>query len=270
MITTSDKYKTAISKSGRHFRLKIDIAGTAYTGIKSFKLKGGTNSSEQITFGDAVSSYIEFILTDVPKNTILKGRQAIPYIGLELDDGTVEWIKKGVYNLEKPVRSGEFIKLTAYDNFALCYKGFFTALSGNQKIVVILQEQCKKIGIEYAGGADDVAYNVDTLQGLTIIEAVSVLASYCGKNAIMDKDGKLRLVWYTDAGLTISPSRFADPLEMDEEDTFMNRLDCAIDEEHSVSAGTGVGIYFSCPGMTQERITVLYNRIKGFTYRAAK
>lgn len=270
MITTSDKYKTAISKSGRHFRLKIDIAGTAYTGIKSFKLKGGTNSSEQITFGDAVSSYIEFILTDVPKNTILKGRQSIPYIGLELDDGTVEWIKKGVYNLEKPVRSGEFIKLTAYDNFALCYKGFFTGLSGNQKIDAILQEQCKKIGIEYAGGADDVTYKVDSLQGLTIIEAVSVLAAYCGKNAVMDKDGKLRLVWYTDAGLTISPSRFADPLEMDEEDTFINRLDCTIDEEHSVSAGTGVGIYFSCPGMTQERITVLYNRIKGFTYRAAK
>nr|DAT91855.1 MAG TPA: minor structural protein [Caudoviricetes sp.] len=270
MITTSDKYKTAVSKSGRHFRLKIDIAGTEYTGIKSFKLKGGTNSSEQITFGDAVSSYIEFILTDVPKNTILKGRQAIPYIGLELDDGTVEWIKKGVYNLEKPVRSGEFIKLTAYDNFALCYKGFFSALSGNQKIAVILQEQCKKIGIEYAGGADDVTYKVDSLQGLTIIEAISVLAEYCGKNAVMDKDGKLRLVWYTDAGLTISPSRFADPLEMDEEDTFINRLDCTIDEEHSVSAGTGVGIYFSCPGMTQERITVLYNRIKGFTYRAAK
>ena len=270
MITTSNKYKTAVSKSGRHFRLKIDIAGTEYTGIKSFKLKGGTNSSEQITFGDAVSSYIEFILTDVPKNTILKGRQAIPYIGLELDDGTVEWIKKGVYNLEKPVRSGEFIKLTAYDIFALCYKGFFTALSGNQKIAVILQEQCKKIGIEYAGGADDVTYKVDSLQGLTIIEAISVLAAYCGKNAVMDKDGKLRLVWYTDAGLTISPSRFADPLEMDEEDTFINRLDCTIDEEHSVSAGTGVGIYFSCPGMTQERITVLYNRIKGFTYRAAK
>lgn len=270
MITTSDKYKTEVSKYGRHFRLKVDIGGTEYAGIKSFKLKGGTNSSEQITFGDAVSSYIEFILTDVPKNTILKGRQAIPYIGLELDDGTVEWIKKGVYNLEKPVRSGEFIKLTAYDNFALCYKGFFSALSGNQKIAAILQEQCKKIGIEYAGGADDVTYNVDSLQGLTIIEAISVLAAYCGKNAIMDKDGKLRLVWYTDAGLTISPSRFADPFEMDEEDTFINRLDCTIDEEHSVSAGTGVGIYFSCPGMTQERITVLYNRIKGFTYRAAK
>lgn len=270
MITTSDKYKTAVSKSGRHFRLKIDIAGTEYTGVKGFKLKGGTNSSEQITFGDAVSSYIEFILTDVPKNTILKGRQAIPYIGLELDDGTIEWIKKGVYNLEKPIRSGEFIKLTAYDNFALCYKGFFTGLSGNQKIDTILQEQCQKIGIAYASGADDVTYNVDNLQGLTIIEAISVLAAYCGKNAIMDKDGKLRLVWYTDAGLTISPSRFADPLEMDEEDTFINRLDCTIDEEHSVSAGTGVGIYFSCPGMTRERITVLYNRIKGFTYRAAK
>ena len=120
-------------------------------------------------------------------------------------------------------------------------KGFFSALSGNQKIAAILQEQCKKIGIEYAGGEDDVTYDADSLQGLTIIEAISVLAAYCGKNAVMDKDGKLRLVWYTDAGLTISPSRFADPFEMDEEDTFINRLDCTIDEEHSVSAGTGVG-----------------------------
>ena len=72
MITTSEKYKTVVSKSGRHFQLKIDIAGTEYTGIKSFKIKGGTNSSEQITFGDAVSSYIEFILTDVPKKHQLK------------------------------------------------------------------------------------------------------------------------------------------------------------------------------------------------------
>ena len=108
MITTSDKYKTAIIQiwpplpaENRHCRYCVYWH-------KELKLKGGTNSSEQITFGDAVSSYIEFILTDVPKNTILKGRQAIPYIGLELDDGTVEWIKKGVYTLKSRYALGVY------------------------------------------------------------------------------------------------------------------------------------------------------------------
>ena len=39
----------------------------------------------------------------------------------------------------------------------ICNKGFFTDLKGSQKIKAILDEQCKKIGITFAGGADDVA-----------------------------------------------------------------------------------------------------------------
>lgn len=268
MITTSDKYKTAVNKSGRHFRCKIDIGGTTYTGIKGLKIKGGTNSSDEITLGDTVSSFIEFTLTDVPKNTLLKGKKAILYIGLDLIDRTTEWLKKGVYHLEKPIRTGEYIKITAYDNFSLCNKGFFTDLKGSQKIKTILDEQCKKIGITFAGGADDVAYNADKLKGMTVREVIGVLAAYCGKNAIMDSNGNLKFVWYTDTKVSISPSRYADPLEMAEDDTYINRLDCAVENEKSLSAGTGIGIYFSCPGMTQERLNTLYNRIKGFTYRA--
>lgn len=268
MITTSDKYKAAVNKSGRHFRCRIDIGGITYTGIKGLKIKGGTNSSDDITFGDTVSSLIEFTLTDVPKSTLLKGKKAIPYIGLDLDDGTTEWIKKGVYHLEKPIKTGEYIKITAYDNFSLCNKGFFTDLKGSQKIKAILDEQCKKIGITFAGGADDVAYNADKLKGMTVREAIGVLAAYCGKNAIMDNDGNLKFVWYTDTKVSILPSRYADPLEMAEDDTYINRLDCAIENEKSLSAGAGIGIYFSCPGMTQTRLNTLYDRIKGFTYRA--
>ncbi|MCR1870174.1 tail fiber domain-containing protein [Longicatena caecimuris] len=268
MITTSDKYKTAVNKSGRHFRCKIDIGGITYTGIKGLKIKGGTNSSDEITFGDTVSSFMEFTLTDVPKNTLLKGKKAILYIGLDLIDGTTEWIKKGVYHLEKPIKTGEYIKITAYDNFSLCNKGFFTDLKGNQKIKTILDDLCKKIGITFAGGADDVSYNVDKLKGMTMREAVGVLAAYCGKNAIMDSNGNLKFVWYTDTKISISPSRYADPLETAEDDTYINRLDCAIENEKSLSAGTGIGIYFSCPGMTQTRLNTLYDRIKGFTYRA--
>lgn len=270
MITTSEKFKAAIIKSGRHFKTKLVVEDETYTEFISLKIKGGTNSGDEITLGDTVSSFLEAQLAEVPKTSILKGKKAILHIGLQVEDELVEWIKVGTYNLEKSTRSDNILKLTAYDNFALCNKGFFSDLKGNQKIVAVLNEQCKKIGISFIGGADDVSYNVDNLQGLTIREAIGILAAYCGKNAIMNADGDLKFVWYTNTGLEIDASQFADPFDTDEEDTYINKLDCAIDDDNSVSVGMGVGIYFSCPGMTQDRINVLYNRIKGFTYRSAK
>ena len=171
--------------------------------------------------------------------------------------------------MDKPKKDGNFLSITAYDNFSLMEKGFFTDLSGNQKIKTILDEQCAKIGISFRGDADDVEYDVSLLEGSTVREAVSILAAYCGKNAIIDRNGNLKFVWYTDCGVTIRSNEYKDTLEYDEEDTFINRLECATNEE-TLSIGTGVGIFFSCLGMTETRLNELYNRIKGFTYRTIK
>nr|DAN43521.1 MAG TPA: Neck appendage protein [Caudoviricetes sp.] len=265
MLTTTSEYKTEISKTGRHFLNKIIINETEYTGIKNFSYHGGTNSSDHISIGDAVSAYIEFTLTDCPSK-MLTGQKATAYIGLKLSD-SVEWIKMGIFHLDKPKRNGNYLDITAYDNFSLMEKGFYSDLSGNQKIVDILDEQCNKIGISFVGGADDVYYDVDLLKGSTVREAVAILAAYCGKNAIINRDGNLKFVWFDDIGVTLTDDYYNDTIEFDEEDTVIKRLDCT-NETETLSIGTGIGIVFSCPGMTQERLNVLYNRINGFTYRA--
>jgi hypothetical protein len=267
MIETSQEYKDLITKSGRHFLTKAVVNGKTYSGIKNLSYKGGTNSSDQISVGDAVSAYVEFTLIDTPQG-MLTGQTVEPYIGLQLSS-SVEWIKLGVFHMDKPKKDGNFLSITAYDNFSLMEKGFFTDLSGNQKIKTILDEQCAKIGISFRGDADDVEYDVSLLEGSTVREAVSILAAYCGKNAIIDRNGNLKFVWYTDCGVTIRSNEYKDTLEYDEEDTFINRLECATNEE-TLSIGTGVGIFFSCPGMTETRLNELYNRIKGFTYRTIK
>lgn len=265
MLTTTSEYKTEISKTGRHFLNKIIINETEYTGIKNFSYHGGTNSSDHISIGDAVSAYIEFTLTDYPSK-MLTGQIATAYIGLQLSD-SVEWIKMGIFHLDKPKRNGNYLDITAYDNFSLMEKGFYSDLSGNQKIVDILNEQCNKIGISFVGGADDVYYNVDLLKGSSVREAVAILAAYCGKNAIINRDGNLKFVWFDDIGVTLTDDYYNDTIEFDEEDTVIKRLDCT-NETETLSIGTGIGVVFSCPGMTQERLNVLYNRINGFTYRA--
>lgn len=267
MIETSQEYKNLITKSGRHFLTKVVINGKTYTGIKSLSYKGGTNSSNQISVGDAVSAYVEFVLTDTPQG-ILTGQTVEPYIGLQLSS-SVEWIKLGVFHMDKPKKERNFLSITAYDNFSLMEKGFFTELSGKQKIKAILDEQCKKVGISFVDSADDVEIDVSLLEGSTVRESVSILAAYCGKNAIIDRNGNLKFVWYTDCGITVQPNEYTDTLEYDEEDTYINRLECTTNEE-TLSIGTGVGIFFSCPGMTEGRLNELYNRIKGFTYRTIK
>ncbi|WP_115716771.1 tail fiber domain-containing protein [Amedibacterium intestinale] len=267
MIETSQEYKDLITKSGRHFLTKAVVNGKTYSGIKNLSYKGGTNSFDQISVGDAVSAYVEFTLIDTPQG-MLTGQTVEPYIGLQLSS-SVEWIKLGVFHMDKPKKDGNFLSITAYDNFSLMEKGFFTDLSGNQKIKTILDEQCAKIGISFRGDADDVEYDVSLLEGSTVREAVSILAAYCGKNAIIDRNGNLKFVWYTDCGVTIRSNEYKDTLEYDEEDTFINRLECATNEE-TLSIGTGVGIFFSCLGMTETRLNELYNRIKGFTYRTIK
>ena len=267
MIETSQEYKDLITKSGRHFLTKAVVNGKTYSGIKNLSYKGGTNSFDQISVGDAVSAYVEFTLIDTSQG-MLTGQTVEPYIGLQLSS-SVEWIKLGVFHMDKPKKDGNFLSITAYDNFSLMEKGFFTDLSGNQKIKTILDEQCAKIGISFRGDADDVEYDVSLLEGSTVREAVSILAAYCGKNAIIDRNGNLKFVWYTDCGVTIRSNEYKDTLEYDEEDTFINRLECATNEE-TLSIGTGVGIFFSCLGMTETRLNELYNRIKGFTYRTIK
>ena len=267
MITTSTGYKNAVVKNGRTWKAKVVINGTEYTEFSRFEYVNTIISENHITIGEAVTSTLDFTL-DTTDTIFKEGRSLEAYIGLILENQTIEWVKIGVFHITKPERDDTTLKVTAQDNMCLTTKGFFTNLSGTQKISAILTEQCSKLGFSYAGGADDVSVNVSLLSGYTVREVFGILASYCGKNATIDRDGDLKLTWFSDIDLNVGADKFQDPLTLAEEDTFINKLTCVINDEEQVNAGVGIGISFSNPLMTANRLSVLYSKIKGFTYRS--
>lgn len=267
MITTSTGYKNAVVKNGRTWKAKVVISESEYTDFSRFEYVNTIISDSHITIGEAVTSTLDFTL-DTTDTIFKEGRSFEAYIGLILENQSIEWVKIGVFHITKPERDDTTLKVTAQDNMCLTTKGFFTNLSGTQKISAILTEQCNKLGFTYAGGADDVSVNVSLLSGYTVREVFGILASYCGKNATIDRDGNLKLTWFSDIGLNVGADKFQDPLTLAEEDTFINKLTCVINDEEQVDAGVGIGISFSNPLMTASRLSVLYNRIKGFTYRS--
>ena len=266
MITTSTGYKNAVVKNGRTWKAKVVINGTEYTEFSRFEYVNTIISENHITIGEAVTSTLDFTL-DTTDTIFKEGRSLEAYIGLVLDQ-TIEWLKIGVFHITKPEKDDTTLKVTAQDNMCLATKGFFTSLSGTQKISAILTEQCNKLGFSYAGGADDVSVNVNLLSGYTVREVFGILASYCGKNATIDRDGNLKLTWFSDISLNVGADKFQDPLTLAEEDTFINKITCVINDEEQVDTGVGIGISFSNPLMTASRLSVLYNKIKGFTYRS--
>lgn len=267
MITTSTGYKNAVVKNGRTWKAKVVINGAEYTDFSRFEYVNTIISDSHITIGEAVTSTLDFTL-DTTDTIFKEGRSFEAYIGLILENQSIEWVKIGVFRITKPERDDTTLKVTAQDNMCLTTKGFFSNLSGTQKISAILTEQCNKLGFTYAGGADDASVNVSSLSGYTVREVFGILASYCGKNATIDRDGNLKLTWFSDIGLNVGADKFQDPLTLAEEDTFINKITCVINDEEQVDAGVGIGISFSNPLMTASRLSVLYNRIKGFTYRS--
>ena len=188
-------------------------------------------------------------------------------IGEEPD---IEWIKMGVYNIVDPQLNDDVVTFTAYDNMYKTQQGFFSSLSNSQPVAAVLREQCAKIGIIYAGGDSGESINVEKLQGLQMRDAISYIASFCGKNAVMDRDGNLELRWFSAVEFTASPDICSSTFSAGQEDTIIRRITCAVDSETNLNAGgdTGSRITLSNPCMTQAQLNSIYNKVNGFTYRS--
>lgn len=289
MINVSELFKQVANRDSRTFRAKAIINDIEYKEFREVKITQSCESNTSLSFGSTSSACLNVTIVDVDKGVILTGQKIKLFIGLKTndsldmfdDDSAYTYIQVGEFNVDTPSWEDSDVKITAYDHFYLCNQGFFTNLSGMQKIKNIVSEQCTKLGIEFVDDIEDVSYNVDVLKGLTIREAFGYLASFLGKNAIFNNLGKLQFVWYTDSQLTIDSDRFSSPLTIGNAYA-IGSLSCTVrttttnddgvtqNEDTTYTSGSGEGIQFSNLYMTQERLNTLLSRIQNFSIRSAQ
>ena len=259
MYSTSERYKKAISRDIQWWESKLVIDGTEYFDFMKLDGKLGICAEEHVSFGGTVTAYLDVQIPEMTSSVQFIGRQAIYYVGLHLEDYNIgeepdiEWIKMGVYNIVDPQLNDDVVTFTAYDNMYKTQQGFFSALSGNQPVAAVLREQCSKIGITYAGSDSGESISIDKLQGLQMRDAISYIASFCGKNAVMNRDGNLELRWFSAVEFTASPDICSSTFSVGQADTIVRRITCAVDAETNLNAGNDTGsiITLSNPCMTQ-------------------
>lgn len=125
------------------------------------------------------------------------------YVAMQLDNGTIEKIRKGVYYTTIPETPGDVIEISAVDGMYRLDRDY--ANSGTSyptNLQYIVTEACIECGIPIGfrdfDNSQYIVYNKP--ENTTYRQVISYALQIAGYNARIDNDGYMQLVWY-DTGL---------------------------------------------------------------------
>lgn len=257
---------TNVNAMPRKVRCALDIGNDTITDVK--KLTYATDWSGQITVGQVVSAYIS--ATVPTPNFSLAGANVSHSMGI---GDPVEWVQIGTYRIdEESIRTRQgYTSFSAYDKLRYAINTYHSALSYPTSLQAICNEVCGLIGITSATLPVNPSFTADSdilnmLDGYILRDVLGFIAAYCGKNAYLSPSGALDLRWFSSTSYTADGTRANIPY-IGENDCTVGRLICQT-QDGVITSGSGEGIYFTCPFMTQARLNAMLSGLS-FTYRKA-
>ena len=271
MRSDDQRLRLYLAKDMRQIKTKLVFpGGDSITSVQSLDMN--TEFGSSIAIGNTVSTNVK-VTCETPSFDI-SGREFTLYFGAIITGDTdVTWTKMGIFrvlpeNIEN--RLG-FSTFTAYDrmytNTRQVYK---STLAYPASMKSILNEICQACSIT-PPDLDEPSYvnptvNEDYLTDFTHRDAIGYIASYQGKNAYIDCDGKLQFKWFMNTAYTIDDHSANVPYA-DEKDVNIQKLIVSTGDDN-IQAGNGSdGLIFNNPLMTGERLEEMLPAFENFRYR---
>nr|DAP09124.1 MAG TPA: endosialidase chaperone [Caudoviricetes sp.] len=174
---------------------KLMSDGISYT--------NGTSSTDSFDVGAAVIGSAQIVVDntgDWLSRYDLERVKCILYVGMELDNGTFEYTKKGVFNMENPQIKSTTVTLSLLDNMSLFEKKLNRVnIPWPTKAKYVLREICEYCGVTLASNSftnEDIIISNPEDEDMTCLDAVSYIAQIACSYAQCNKEGALELNWY--------------------------------------------------------------------------
>ena len=270
MYEVSAAFGSLIASDTRTFTATIsaDGADPITEGIQNIHFNGGSNGEDDFSLGSVFSQYVEITLTDPP--ILLEGREFTLYFGAEVN-GSIELIPMGVFIAGKPESSENSTKFTAYDRIQLLERAFFPELPDSTNTIAVLNEIFRITGVPIVTtGLQSIA--MTRPEGYTCRETLAYIAQLYGGFAVCNRQGQIEIRWYEDAGYSIPPERYWEPITHNDYAMVVQKLTFYIDDnDTSVSVGSGAReVAFSNPFMTQDILDDIWETLENYTYMPGK
>ena len=266
MQNTTKNYKLEINKPSREFECKITIGNNIYNNDELVNLTlEHTQPQEGFSIGDTISQSLD--LTLLNRGDIIYSTSQIKVeIGLKIGS-TIEYILMGIFNIDDIEKTDYTTKFTAYDNMIKFETPYFSSLGDKPTLKQVVNELSKITGIEFIGSLPN--YTVSKLEGFTCREVLSYVASICGGNAVITRDGKFTIKSLSEIKKSIDGNNYFD-YKREEVKYKIGKISCQIDENNILykgSTGTdSMELGFENPWVTETILNDLYNKLNGLSY----
>lgn len=252
---------SAVNAMPRKVSCKLDAGNSnIITDVK--RLTYASDWAGTIAVGQVVSSYIS--ATVPTPNFSIAGVNVALSMGI---GGTVTWTKIGDFRIdEESVRTKQgYTGFTAYDKLYYAINTYHS--SGDKTLQAICNEVCSAIGITSTTLTANLTIDSETLDGYTMRDVLGFIAAYQGKNAYLSPNGVLEMRWFTSTAYTADGTRANIPY-IGENNCTIRRWICQT-QDGVITSGSGEGLFFTCPFMTQARLDSIASSQQLTAYRKA-
>lgn len=264
MQNVSSSYLEKIKEPSRSFECRVTIGNNVYTNADIINISiEDVQPTDGFTIGAAVSKILELTLST--NNIIYSNSKVKLEIGLNIGS-TFEYILIGHFHIEDIIRTDYSTKLTCYDNMIKFEKPYFSNLGKTSSLKNIINELATITGVEFTGSLP--SYNLNKLEGFTCREILGFVASICGGNAYITREGKFTIKTPETIDYSITSDNYID-LKSEEDLYKVGAITCkANDKEFTKGtlSNSSMEITFENPWVTESILTDIYNKLKGFEF----
>lgn len=211
MYSVSNDYLTAIATNARAAKLRGTVEGISFTGSDvlqdTFSVRNQFCSATAIEIGGVYIGECDLTFSNAFAAGMnirgsWRGAVIAPEIGIELADGTFEYVPLGVFTIDEAKWTDSGLKVVAYDNMSKLDK-LLNINTSIGKPYNLINLACIDAGVTLGmteQEVDALPNGLEILQfpGDSVIEKdrdlVAMCAAVCGCFATMNRDGELVLV----------------------------------------------------------------------------
>lgn len=246
--------------------------------VKKCVYSGSFGGADTVTIGGVTASMVTLTLSGAHN---LRDKTITVSIGADVS-GAVQYVPLGTFVVATCKQVDDTTTVTAYDAAYYALGGTYTpTVSSGATVAAVLSDVATQCGLTLATlpAAASTTSVVGDLTEKTCRDMVGYLAALVGCNALIDRDGKLALRWFSDSGQSYSPSDYYNAgLSIDGTSTLaciqatVDVTTTDADGNTSVTTntytagGTGVGIAIQNPYMTQAILDAVWTSIGGLAY----
>ena len=264
MQNVSSSYLEKIKEPSRSFECRVTIGNNVYTNADIINISiEDVQPTDGFTIGAAVSKSLELTLST--SNIIYSNSKVKLEIGLNIGS-TFEYILIGHFHIEDIIRTDYSTKLTCYDNMIKFEKPYFSNLGKTSSLKNIINELATITGVEFTGSLP--SYNLNKLEGFTCREILGFVASICGGNAYITREGKFTIKTPETIDYSITSDNYID-LKSEEDLYKVGAITCKSNDKEFTKgtlSNSSMEITFENPWVTESILTDIYNKLKGFEF----